>query len=283
MALPFDLVVLDLDGTILDLHHPEKISPAVRATIAAVQAAGVPVTIGTGRPLDYICTHLPMLRLTVPVVTMQGAVIGDPLTGHILAETTIPLMQARHIAQWVDASAHVVIFYFNDANGRTRLYQNRLGRDQAEVAFHDHIFGVPRLLQPRFGELLGDIDAHPPIKFIFDNDVDHSPHFVAELQALFGEALSIARTHQRLVEGTALGVDKGAGVRQLCQLLAIDPQRVLAIGDNDNDIPMLESVGYGVAMGNASAGARAVAQWIAPTIEADGAAVALQRLVLEQL
>lgn len=283
MALPFDLVVLDLDGTILDLHHAEKISPAVQAAIAAVQAVGIPVTIGTGRPLDYICTHLSTLGLTVPVVTMQGAVIGDPMTGQVLAETTIPLTPARQMAHWVDASTHVVVFYFNDATGRTRLYQNRLGRDQAEVAFHDHIFGAPRTLQPCFGALLADAQAHPPVKFIFDNDVVHSPQFVAELQARFGQTLSITRTHQRLVEGTALGVDKGTGVRQLCQMLAIDPQRVLAIGDNDNDIPMLESVGYGVAMGNASTGAKAVAEWIAPPIEADGAAIALQRLILERL
>ncbi len=283
MVLPFDLVVLDLDGTILDLHQAEKISPAVRTAIAAVQAAGIPVTIGTGRPLDYICTQLPMLGLTVPVVTMQGAVIGDPNTGQLLAETTIPLPPARQVAQWVDESAHVVVFYFNDATGRTRLYQNRLGRDQAEVAFHDHIFGAPRTLQPRLGELLADVDAHPPVKFIFDNDVVHTPHFVDELQVLFGQALSITRTHQRLVEGTALGVDKGTGVRQLCQMLSIDPQRVLAIGDNDNDIPMLEDVGYSVAMGNASVGAKAAARWIAPPIEADGVAVALQRLILDRL
>ena len=79
-----------------------------------------------------------------------------------------------------------------------------------------------------------------------------------------------------MVEGTALGNDKGEGIRRLCQLLQIDPQRVLAIGDNDNDIPMLKTVGYGVAMGNATPGAKAVAKWVAPSVEEDGAAVALE-------
>ena len=67
---------------------------------------------------------------------------------------------------------------------------------------------------------------------------------------------------------------------RLCQLLKIDPQRVLAIGDNDNDIPLLQAVGYGVAMGNATPGAKAVAKWVAPSIAEDGAAVALEKLVL---
>ena len=83
-----------------------------------------------------------------------------------------------------------------------------------------------------------------------------------------------------MVEGTALGIDKGEGILRLCQLLQIDPQRVLAIGDNDNDIPMLKTVGYGVAMGNATPGAKAVAKWVAPSVEEDGAAVALEKLVL---
>jgi hydroxymethylpyrimidine pyrophosphatase-like HAD family hydrolase len=106
---------------------------------------------------------------------------------------------------------------------------------------------------------------------------------VAELKRLFSPGLTITRTHPRLVEGTAQGVDKGLGVLHLCELLNINPQRVLAIGDSDNDIPMLEAVGFGVAMGNSSPGVMAVAQYNAPPVEADGAAVALQELVLKHL
>ena len=74
--LPFDLVILDLDGTILDLYKSVEMSRGVCDTIAAVQAAGVPVTIGTGRTLDYVRAHTSHLRIDTPVVTTQGAVIG---------------------------------------------------------------------------------------------------------------------------------------------------------------------------------------------------------------
>jgi hydroxymethylpyrimidine pyrophosphatase-like HAD family hydrolase len=106
---------------------------------------------------------------------------------------------------------------------------------------------------------------------------------VAELKARFSPGLTITRTHPQLVEGTAAGVDKGLGVLHLCESLNINPQRVLAIGDSDNDIPMLEAVGFGVAMGNSSPGVLAVAQYTAPPVEADGVAVALQELVLKRL
>src|SRR6478672_9586454 len=97
-TLPFDLVILDLDGTILDLYRADGVSPLVRATIAAVQEAGIPVTIGTGRTLDYIREHLTgPLGLRTPAITTQGAVIGDPLSGKVWNEITIPLETARRV------------------------------------------------------------------------------------------------------------------------------------------------------------------------------------------
>jgi hydroxymethylpyrimidine pyrophosphatase-like HAD family hydrolase len=95
----------------------------------------------------------------------------------------------------------------------------------------------------------------------------------------FGGRLYLTRSHPRLIEGMALGVDKGTGLQALCARLQIDPQRVLAIGDNDNDIPMLKAAGYAVAMGNATSGLKAVADWVAPSIEEDGAAIVLEQLV----
>jgi Cof subfamily protein (haloacid dehalogenase superfamily) len=280
-ARPFDLVVLDLDGTILDLYHHAPISQAVIAAIAAVQAAGIPVTIATGRTLDYVRQHIVDLTLTAPVVTTQGAVVGDPVTGKILNETVIPLDLARQAALWLDAQPYVTALYFNDDAGRIHIYQNRVGDD---VPFLDHVFGFPREIRTPFTPLLADQAARAPLKFIVVEDFERfGVDLVAELKTFFAPGLTITRTHPRLVEGTAQGIDKGMGVLHLCELLKVNPQRVLAIGDSDNDIPMLQAVGYGVAMGNSTPGVIAAAQYTAPTIEQDGVAVALQELILKRI
>lgn len=310
-AEPIELVILDLDGTILDLYRPAPISKAVRDAIQAVQTKGIPVTIATGRTLDYVGRVVRTLGLGLPVVTGQGAVIGDPKTGTVLEEFALDWEPARRAAAWIDTQTYVTTFYFTatpetaahfgastiaSTNSEPQpetgfpptihIYQNRLGND---AAFYDHIFGTPRSLATDFGALLARLPA-PPLKFIVAEDVaqanspdttDSPGHdLVATLRAELGEGLSITRTHPRLVEGTAAGVDKGAGVRRLCARLGIDPARVLAIGDSDNDIPMLEAVGFGVGMGNASPGVRAVADALVPPIDQDGAAVALRRWVL---
>jgi Cof subfamily protein (haloacid dehalogenase superfamily) len=283
MSHSFDLVILDLDGTILDLYHAEAISPAVRSAIAAVQNLGIPVTIGTGRTLAYLRQHLAhLLDLRTPAVTTQGAVIGEPQTGRVLHEVTMPIAAARRVAAWVERERETTVFYFNEPDGETRLYQNIEAVDPQNRRFHDHVFGSPRLLVSSFLPRLSEPNAHPPLKFIIDNDPQLGRDLTPLLQREFGAELYITRTHPRLVEGTALGVDKGTGVLALCRLLGIDPARVLAIGDNDNDIPMLEVVGYAVAMGNATPGVKAVADWIAPPIDEDGAAVALHKLILSR-
>lgn len=281
MARPFDLVALDLDGTILDLYHHRPISDAVAAAIDAVQSAGIPVTIATGRTLDYVREHIAHLGITTPVVTTQGAIIGDPVSGAILQQTAIPLPTARRAAAWVDDRDLITAFYFLNDDGRIRILQNRSGD---EVSFYDHVFGHPRSLLARFAPLLSAEDARPPLKFIvIQPSDDNGDGLVEELHHAFHPELTITRTHPRLVEGTAPGIDKGQGLLRLCAHLGIEPSRVLAMGDSDNDIPMLEVAGYAVAMGNASPGVLAVADYNAPSVEEDGAAHALRQLVLEAL
>lgn len=278
----FDLVILDLDGTIINAYRRQPISQTVHDTIAAVQAAGVIVTIGTGRTLDYIRHSLHgNLELTHPVLTTQGAVIGDPVTGHVLAEIALPLQQAREIAAFVDAHHYPTAFYFNDADGHTQVYRNSLGATPAEEELLHHLLGAPGVQVEAFSPLLAAPNAHPPIKVIaFNHGIPGDLDLLPEYQRRFAP-LNITRTHEWLVETTAQGVDKGNGLRHLCDLLGIDIRRVMAIGDSDNDIPMLEAAGLGVAMGNAGAHVKAVADWIAPTIDEEGAAVAMQRWILD--
>ncbi len=274
-----DLVILDLDGTLIDLFHAGVPSPRVRAAIAAVQATGIPLTIGTGRTLAYIRQNLGYLALTHPVITAHGCVIGDPNTGTIYSETAIPRPIAKELLAWLDERPLLTALYVNQAGGAIQVYQNRRGADAADEAFHDHVFGTPRHLQPRLATLLDAAAAHPPIKFICDNDPQRATDMFPAFVDAFGGRLYLTRSHPRLIEGMALGVDKGTGLQKLCDRLQIDPQRVLAIGDNDNDIPMLKAAGYAVAMGNATLGLKAVADWVAPSIEEDGAAVVLEQLV----
>ena len=286
MQRRIELVVLDMDGTIYGRQFAGGFSARVRRAIAAVQDAGTPVTIATGRIFDFVRAVAPDLGVSLPVITAQGAVIGDPISGEVLYEALIPQEAARSVAAWADTEERTTVFYLNGSGGRTRLVQSAPGTASEcsgwegwDNATYDHWFGSPRELHTSLADVLCEPGARP-LKFITVNDPTREPDQTAALQQQFGGGVHMSRSHQLLVEGTAPMANKGHGLLFLSERLGINPDRVLAIGDNENDIPMLRAAGLAVCMGQATAVVQAEADWVAPTLEEDGAAVAMERFVL---
>ena len=83
-----------------------------------------------------------------------------------------------------------------------------------------------------------------------------------------------------LLEALPPGSSKGAGLKWLLDDLGLDPAQVMAIGDGDNDIEMLQLVGLGVAMANATDALKQVADYVVNSNEADGVAEAIERFIL---
>ena len=80
-------------------------------------------------------------------------------------------------------------------------------------------------------------------------------------------------------EITAAGVSKGAGLRLLCRRLGLDIRQTIACGDEGNDVSILRAAGLGVAMGNATAEAKAAADVVVADCDHDGVAEAIGRFL----
>ncbi|MBI3929065.1 MAG: HAD family phosphatase [Armatimonadetes bacterium] len=275
MKSPFDLVILDLDGTVIDPHAEMPIRPAVIDAVRRVRSAGIRVTLATGRTLEYAAARALALGIDEILVTSQGAVLGRP-SGEVLHRSILGRAASLAVAEWAARAERVIAFYLVDRTGRLSILQNR---EQRLASVYDHWFGAPRVVAPDLARHVADPGLEP-LKFIVVNVADAEPDLCEELQGRFGPEVLISRTHECLIEGTARGVHKGSGVRRLLELLRIPPKRALAIGDNENDLPVFAAVGTSVAMGQAPERVRRAADWVAPPLDRDGAAVALRRLVL---
>jgi HAD superfamily hydrolase (TIGR01484 family) len=123
-----------------------------------------------------------------------------------------------------------------------------------------------------------------PHKFILTaNDPSQRDALTAELSARLAEAgldLTVVPSHPILVEGIPAGLSKATGLAWLAEYLGVPRATVLAIGDNDNDAPMLAWAGVGVAMGLSSPAALAAADWVTGSVAEDGVAMALEKYVL---
>ena len=82
------------------------------------------------------------------------------------------------------------------------------------------------------------------------------------------------------VDFTRVGVDKGAAARALASMLGIEPGQMAAVGDSYNDLPMLRATGLSIAMADAPEELKSVADHVCPSVDKDGLAIAIDKIVL---
>lgn len=264
------LIALDIDGTIV--NHELQFTPRVKATIARAQAQGLIVTLATGRgpsPTDYFAEQL---GLTAPLVCLQGGVIYDYRERRTLHETRLP----PEVIPWIAAEAQARGWHLHFET--TDLVYMPYGLETpSELAA---LFRVANLARVKDFRQMPTV----PHKFIISvhDPADRDP-IVRELTRLVqaaGLPLDVFASHPIIVEGLPAGIHKATGLAWVADHLGLTAQEVLAIGDNDNDITMLKWAGVGVAIGSGSAGALAAADWVAPSLAEDGAAVAIEKYAL---
>jgi Cof subfamily protein (haloacid dehalogenase superfamily) len=270
-APAYSLLACDLDGTLMG--DDTVIPIRVRSAVFAAQARGIHVTLATGRGFPETLPFAQALNIAVPIICYQGGLIRHAVTGELLFRATMPrdlvldVIQLAHTRDW-----HLVV-YVDDAvfidgyRHPPSFYTDLLGLNIHRV---DDLAAVIAS---------GETD---PAKFLFVAEEGDADRIYSEIETRYAQHMNVVRSHALFVEGNPLGVSKGDALRRLAGVLNVPQREVMAIGDQGNDVPMLEWAGFGVAMANASPATIAAADWIAPPLSADGAAVAIERFLLNQ-
>ncbi len=246
-----------------------QVAPRVRAALAAAQRSGVIVTIATGRMFQVAAQFARDLRIGAPLICYQGALIqapDDPAPLY-LATMERPLMH-EVLVLGAERGWPLVLY---------SAYHAFVARGQHSRWFLDILGREPLTWVNDLEEALA---AHTPVKFIAIAEPPQADQIEAALALRLDGRLAVVRSHAIVVEGYPLGVSKGDALARLAAHLGIRQAEVMAVGDHDNDTSMIAWAGVGVAMGNASPSARAVADWLAPPVAEDGAAAAIEHFIL---
>ncbi|MBN4001881.1 Cof-type HAD-IIB family hydrolase [Nostoc sp. LPT] len=272
-AKDIKLLVLDIDGTIAG--HSNTISKPVKQAIIAAQAQGIQVAIATGRMYCSALRFHQDIGSTLPLMAYQGAWIQDPITQKVHRHWVVSREIAHQLLDYFEKpelrSLLSVHFYIND-----RLYVRELTRETEIYAERSGIIAIP------VGDLRQALTNEPTKILALCDDTDLIDKLLGNLRRQYTPAeLYLTTSVATFFEATNASVNKGTAVRYLAEeLLGLQLANVMAIGDNFNDVEMLEYVGLGVAMGNAPAGVQAIAKWVAPSVEEDGAAIAIEKFLL---
>jgi hydroxymethylpyrimidine pyrophosphatase-like HAD family hydrolase len=252
------LVALDIDGTILDLG--EQLSPAVRAAVGAVAAAGVQVVLATGRSVFSVEPVLHTLGLGDGCsIASNGAVLFQYHPVEVLATTTFDPRPAVEMVLDRVPDALVAVEVVGDGYRVNRHFP------AGEINGRMWIEDVDQLV------------SEPVTRVIIRDPQSSATDFVRLAGSLGLHGINYYVGYTAWLDLAPDGVSKASALRSVAERLGVNRADVLAIGDGRNDLEMLEWAGRGVAMGQAPDEVKAAADAVTGTLEEDGAATELAR------
>jgi len=265
--------VCDLDGTLLDPSG--DLSPRDRAAVAQLRAAGIEVVLATGR-LDLMALrYAHELGVTAPVIACNGALVRDPVTREVLFARAIEAPLVTLLRRHLQARGLHYLLYTADrvyhTEGSPRLA--RLDRYNAGARPEHRVPISP----------LRELDRlRPPSPALKLLVTGVGQEVVDEIEELLGDAgrLALVVSERDVIDITADGTSKGAGLEVLARVRGMDLARTVAFGDNHNDLSMLERCGLPIAMGNAEPEVKRAAAFVTRTNAEAGVAHAVETLLL---
>lgn len=264
------LVALDLDGT--TLREDKTFSPRLVSVIKRLSSLGVYTAICSGRAPESVNEFAQILGLNEGhgycVCFNGGALIRlDDITRDLF-ENTLNAQDLIDIEAAAVASGCVVHAY---STRRVLLTESNIKFTEMEIAAS---------MQP-FEKLKFPEEINPQercYKVIAVGEAERLDAMRSAVPASFKDRFNIARTHPNFLEFMVKGCSKGSTLHHLCAALNITRDNVVAFGDAENDIEMLQEAGIGVAVANAMPTLKAVARYQTYNYMDDGVAIYLEKL-----
>lgn len=261
------LIATDMDDTLL--NEEDQVSERTRRAIQAAQAAGVKVTLASGRMYCVAKKYADRLGIDIPLITYNGALVRagdgtDLWCQPIEEEVAFQVLALFRDKGWYLQSYIDDVVYVDRPTEESRYYErmNDLIARPIGAEFYTRAAGHLKLLAVSHNEpLLTEIRE--------------------EVTRRFGDRLYIANSKSCYLEMTNPAVNKGRALAILGRHLGIRPEQIMAVGDGTNDIEMLRVAGFGVAMGNAKPQVQAAADAVTATNREDGLAQAIEQYVLQ--
>ncbi len=268
MSDEIKVIAVDIDGTLLNSKH--ELTTRVEKALRAAVDKDVRVVLTTGKTRVSANWLVERLGLTTPGVFLQGLAIYEP-DGTVRYQQTLDVGLARQVITFAEDRGFTVVVY----SGPNLLMhiEHPIGETLAKD-YHEPKAEVIGPLQNVLGELpVNKLVLHGPEKRI------KALRWQLSMQ-LNGAATLVQAQVPTMLEVLPPGASKGAALKRLLKDMGVSPENVLAIGDGENDISMVELAGLGVAVGNGHDGLKESADHVVASNDDDGVAEALERFVL---
>ncbi|WP_328547497.1 Cof-type HAD-IIB family hydrolase [Streptomyces platensis] len=264
--LPYKLIATDLDGTLL--RADETVSERTRRALAAATAAGAAHIVVTGRAVPWTRHILDALDYQGLAVCGQGGQVYHAGEHRLLTSVTLD----RQLAGLALAKIEAEVGPLYLAASRDGL----AGEVLVGPGYRVQEGPLPNVLM----DDPGDLWAAPINKVYIQHPTLDDDALALAARQVAGDLVGVTVAGEGIVELLPLGLSKATGLSLAARRLGLTAKDTIAFGDMPNDIPMFGWAAHGVAMANAHAELKAVADEFTASHEDDGVAVVLERLYL---
>lgn len=273
------LIAIDLDGTLLDSDH--NISAENLLAIKEAKAAGVKVVLCTGRPLRSMMHFLEEADLRDDedyAITYNGGLIQKTKTGEIVNEITFDRDESFEIFELAQSLNMPVNFIDLDY-----IYEPEYPAG-AESTYHQTIGAVPPEHALKFApvDAVALPDPFTINKIVVSRTAEEVDAVIPQIPAEYHDKYNIYKSQEFLLEILPENVDKGYSMRIIGDMLNLKKEQIMGIGDQENDLSLVENSGFGVAMDNAIDRVKEAADYITKSNNESGVAHVINKFVLNK-
>ena len=260
-TMSYKMIVLDMDDTLLTSDH--TISPKTKEALLDAQARGYKVVLASGRPTFAMwdaARELELAKYGSYILSFNGASVIDCATNEEIFSSTLQPDTVAHLHDISEREGIAIHTYVGNeiVTDRPNPYTDIEGE----------LTGMPVVHVGDFKEAV----TAPVVKCLMLADGDTLAPIETKLQEELAGKLAVARSKPFFLEFTEAGVTKGTSLAFLAAQLGIAQKEVIACGDGNNDLTMIEWAGLGVAMGNANTTVKGKADFITKSNNEDGIA-----------
>ncbi len=274
--MKYKLIASDFDGTLANSH--DFISPENMAAIADYIAAGGVFTVSSGRMYASVMNKIKQLDLDkygIPVMSFQGALVTDSVTGEHIYRRPMNNKLVTEIAEYCEQKGYY--FHTYSADELFIAEKNELSEAYCKAV---HVESYARYVGKLSDFLKNNGDIELVKGLVMNFDPVKLEEIRRELNARFDGKVNFMNSAPMLVECVDNDAGKGNALLHVAEKLGIDRSETVAIGDAMNDLSMIRAAGMGCAVANAAPGLKAEADFLA--VSNDEHAVAqIIRLAME--
>jgi len=267
------MIAMDMDGTLL--NNKKEITERTKKALKKANEKGINLVVCTGRIFTSALFYAKLIGTKAPIIASNGAYIREKDENKVIYKKCLEKEDAKKIISLAEENGfYPQVFTVDTIYSRKLIYSSKnysLWNEQIPKEDRVNI------------EIVDDL-----YKVVDQNDILKIVVMSEELEKLFklksfikdNIDVSVYSSLENNFEVMARGISKGNAVKILADFYKISPEEVICIGDNENDISMIQYAGLGVAMGNATEDLKLVADLVIDTNDNDGIAKFLEEYIL---